>query len=161
MNKLRFFSLMLCLLVLTAGLCGCKKSQKSYTAKEVFDAVTPLCIEKDNVVSLSNDQIDNYFSVKSESYNNAYAAVSRLEESNTVVAVFAPTDETGRDNVLKGIGSYLKSATASNKAAETTKKETVTSQLIYGTDNLIIFVICDDISPVKEKLGEFGAKPVG
>ncbi len=167
----RRFGLIALLVVLSlVTLCQCTpKPQPDAISLMKTDALTPASIAMElkeasgsqvTWVSLSSDQLSNYYGFAGESLQDFCVYISDSEELSNEIAVFLPKDSDARLRVLDGINQRINKVAATFRNLSATEYKKIQSRLIMELDSMVILAVTNDSELSYNILKEMGAQQI-
>ena len=156
MTLLKRYGWLMVLMVLLSALLltGCQ-SDKPAGIEEISTQLNEVVLEDSETVSLSDDQLLNYFSFGTDVLSDYRVSLRESESGFQMVAVFAPKNQDNRKTVLEGINKAIAVTASTYKALNQGEYQKIQNRLLYEKDDLLILVVSDQYDKARSVLEQY------
>lgn len=146
-------------LLIFASVCGCGKND--ITPKDITSALlkSEAFTDSEKYIALDEEQVESYFGFDEE-LDDFSVFISSAEEDDTELGAFELDDPDDRNIVIDGINRYRSVIADAFLVMNSENSFSSQKLLLMELDDIIIYVISDNIDAAEQTLSGLGATEI-
>ncbi len=159
MKTKRIAALLLAVVFLLCGLCGCGEKE-TLTVDEISEKLNELCFVNVDNYEVSKADIENRFNFDGNKFSDYSVRLCDSEEKFICVAVVTLKNSEDKQELTDTFNAVAKNTASSYGTLNASEYAKIQKRLFYEYKDIIIFIVADDYTAPENYLKEIGAKPI-